>query len=234
MAGEERDGVPGDIEVPLSALQHYAFCPRQCALIHLEDIWHDNWLTAEGRMLHKRVHEEGSESRGSLRIVRGLRLRSARLGLVGVADAVEFHRTLDDDPGGARIVGAPGRWRPYPVEYKRGRPKKDDSDHMQLAGQALCLAEMFSVAVPSGAFFYGRTRRRLEVTFAPALLERTCQVARAVRDLLCVGVTPPAEPGPRCKSCSLRESCLPGVGDHPVRRYLLEIAADTDDGGRLG
>src|SRR5271157_4827256 len=142
----------GDAEeelIPISALNQYDYCPRRCALIHIEQMWDENRFTAEGRIMHEKVHQEGNESRGPVRIARGVPLRSLRLGLVGVADVVEFHKISKDT------------WQPFPVEYKRGKPKADYCDLIQLCAQAVCLEEMLSIAVPCGALFYGRTRRRL-------------------------------------------------------------------------
>ena len=127
--------------LPISALQHLAFCERQWALIHLEGVWAENQLTAEGRVMHDRAHEPGTESRGDIRISRGLRLRSLRLGLSGIADVVEFHRCgRPDDVDGVCLPGVSGSWAPFPVEYKRGRPKSGPFDEIQLCAQALCLA----------------------------------------------------------------------------------------------
>ena len=134
--------------IMVSALQHYLFCPRQCALIHLEQQWLENRLTAEGRILHERVHTSGRESRRTLRVEYDVPIRSLRFGLVGFADVVEFHRQED------------GSWQPLPVEYTRGRPKRDDSDRVQLCAQALCLEEMLGCTVPQGALYYGEKRRR--------------------------------------------------------------------------
>ncbi len=183
--------------IQLSALQHYIFCPRQCALIHIEQVWSENILTAEGRLMHERAHEEGSEKRGDVRIERGLPIRSLRLGLSGKADVVEFHRQLE------------GNWLPYPVEYKHGKPKPDDSDRIQLCAQALCLEEMLETAVPEGALFYGKTRHRHDVIFDEALRAETESIAKAVHELLDDGCTPPPVYSGRCESCSLLEQCMP-------------------------
>ena len=198
--------------VPISALQHIAFCERQCALIHVEQAWEENRLTVEGRNMHDRVHERDTENRPGVRIVRGLRLRSLRLGLAGVADVVEFHR----DTGGAD--------RPLPVEYKRGKPKDDDCDRVQLCAQALCLEEMLECDIPGGAVFYGTTRRRLDVDFDADLRAETEQAARRVHALVESGVTPPAAYGPKCENCSLAGLCLPKQtgGGRSVERYLEE------------
>ncbi len=128
-------------------MQHLAFCERQCALIHIEQAWAENLFTAEGRVMHERVHEVERESRGDIRVEYSISLRSLRLGLIAKADVVEFHRNMEQ-PG--------GKWRPFPVEYKRGRPKKDNADKVQLCAQALCLEEMLSVEVPLGAFSMAR------------------------------------------------------------------------------
>jgi CRISPR-associated exonuclease Cas4 len=199
--------------IMISALQHYVFCPRQCALIHIEQVWSESGLTAEGRIMHEKVHDEGNESRGAVRIARGLPLRSLRLGLVGVADVVEF-----------RKVGK-GAWQPFPVEYKRGKPKLDHCDAVQLCAQAMCLEEMLSVAVPEGALFYGRTRRRADVVFDESLRRETEQTAENARSLIAAGVTPPPVYAKRCESCSLIGDCMPRkMAKKPsVKRYLARM-----------
>ncbi len=199
--------------IMISALQHYAFCPRQCALIHIEQIWAESGLTAEGRLMHERVHEEGNESRGDLRIARGVHLRSLRLGLIGVADVVEFHRV-------SKSV-----WQPYPVEYKRGKPKYDHCDALQLCAQALCLEEMLNLSVPAGALFYGKTRRRSDVVFDEALRRETEETANRVRALLAGGKTPLPVYEKRCERCSLIGECLPKKMEKksPVQRYIQRV-----------
>ena len=197
--------------LPLSALQHLIFCERQCALIHIEQAWAENLFTAEGRIMHERVHEEGSESRGSIRIEHGVPLRSLRLGLIGKADVVEFHRREGDS------------WQPFPVEYKRGKPKKDDSDRVQLCAQALCLEEMLDVEVPEGALFYGKNRRRAGVVFDDALRKETEETAVRLHELIASGRTPKPVYTKRCDTCSLAGMCLPKtVGKRrSVQHYLL-------------
>lgn len=196
--------------IQLSALQHYVFCPRQCALIHVEQIWSENRFTAEGRIMHEKVHEQGYESRGQVRIERGVPLRSLQLGLSGIADVVEFHRQSD------------GSWMPFPVEYKRGKPKPDDCDIIQLCAQALCLEEMLNIEIPSGAIFYGKTRHRHDVAFSDALRKETEETARKVHELIESGVTPKPMYKSKCKSCSLFEICLPKTFEKTksVKRYL--------------
>ena len=177
--------------LPLSGLQHLAFCPRQWALIHLEQAWAENRLTSEGRLLHEKADLPGQSRRHDLQTVRGLPLSSRRLDLTGRADVVEFR------PGA------------YPVEYKRGRRKPDDCDLVQLCAQALCLEEMLGQPVPRGAIFYGEPRRRLEVGFSPQLRARTEALAAEMHRLYQSRETPPATPGKYCQNCSLINICLP-------------------------
>ncbi len=194
---------------PISALQHLAFCERQWGLIHLEGQWADNRLTAEGNILHRRADTPRDENRPGLRLAHRLHLHSRRLGLAGLADVVEFHLLEGEDPAGASLPGAPGRWRPFPVEYKRGAPKVGPWDQVQLCAQALCLEEMLGVAVPAGAIFYGRPRRRQAVSIDQELRRQTEDLAARLHDLVRQGRTPPPRPGPHCKSCSLQGTCLP-------------------------
>lgn len=196
----------------ISALQHYLFCPRQCALIHIEQQWLENRLTAEGRLLHERVHGGGRESRRTLRIEYDVPIRSLHLGLAGRADIVEFHRQEDC------------LWRPLPVEYKRGRPKQDDTDRAQLCAQAICLEEMLQCTVPEGALYYGEKKRRTSVTFDRLLREKTVQTVAAVHSLLAAGRTPPPQYAKRCESCSFLPLCLPKVATRKrVGRYLQKM-----------
>jgi CRISPR-associated exonuclease Cas4 len=193
----------GDDALPISGLQHLAFCPRQWALIHLEQVWVENLRTAEGRLLHERADLPGESRRASVRTVRGMWLRSQRLRLTGRADIVEFR----DGPEGLRDV-------PYPVEYKRGKSKPNDCDTVQLCAQALCLEEMLQTTIARGAIFYGNPRRRLEVEFTPQLRSRTEELAATMHRLFRSGVTPAATPGPYCRSCSLVDVCLPEATSH--------------------
>jgi CRISPR-associated exonuclease Cas4 len=208
--------------LPLSGLQHMAFCERQWALIHIEQQWEENPLTAEGRVLHDRVHESGSESRKTLVVVRGLPLHNLRLGISGQADAVEFRAAGTDDPGGVSLEGRSGRWLPSPVEYKRGKPKKQICDLVQVCAQALCLEEMFGVAVPVGALFYATPRRRQEVAFTPELRGQTERLCVRMQDLYGRRETPPPVYTRGCESCSLKNICLPRALATPrdVRAYL--------------
>jgi CRISPR-associated exonuclease Cas4 len=185
-----------DDALPISGLQHLAFCPRQWALIHLEQVWVENVRTAEGRLLHERADLPGESRRASVRTVRGMWLRSERLHLTGRADIVEFRPT------------------PYPVEYKRGKSKPNDCDTVQLCAQALCLEEMLQTVIERGAIFYGNPRRRLEIDFTPELRLRTEELAATMHRLYRNGITPAAIPGPYCRSCSLVDVCLPEATSH--------------------
>ncbi|MGN0854944.1 MAG: CRISPR-associated protein Cas4 [Kiritimatiellia bacterium] len=188
--------VADDELVMISALQHYCFCPRQCALIHVEEAWRENYLTAAGRLLHERVDRRGSETRGDIKTVAALRLVSRRLGVTGIADMVELHR-------------ADGVWRAYPVEYKHGRPKAHRADEVQLCAQAMALEEMRGEEIVEGALFYGAVRRRMVVRFDRELRRLTEATARAVHELIDKGEIPPAVYSPACEACSVYEVCRP-------------------------
>lgn len=193
--------------IPISALQHYVFCPRQCALIHIERLWNENLFTAQGRSIHEQVHSVKAERRADVRIVRGLRMHSLRLGLVGQADVVEFHRAET----GISLPATDGLWQPFPIEYKRGKAKLDLSDDVQLCAQAICLEEMLGIDVDGGAMFYGRPRRRKQVEFTDSLREKTEKTAVQLHALFEKGQTPQARYKKKCNSCSLFEMCMPKV-----------------------
>ena len=197
--------------IQLSSLQHFVFCERQCALIHIEQIWSENIFTAQGRIMHEKVDTANRESRGNIRIEYGVPMRSLRLGLIGKADAVEFHKKDD------------GTWMPFPVEYKRGKTKMDNCDRVQLCAQAICLEEMLNVEIKEGALFYGQTKRREDVVFDKNLRIETKETARKVRELIESGITPKAEYSKKCKSCSLLELCMPKTCGKAklVSKYLL-------------
>lgn len=185
----------------LSALQHFIFCERQCALIHIEQQWEENLFTAEGRVMHEKVHDAPAEKRKDARIEYGVQISSQALGLSGIADVVEFHRGDDGSES----------WMAFPVEYKRGKPKADDSDKVQLCAQAMCLEEMLKQNVERGAIFYSRTRRRFDVAFDDELRRITTDTAARLHDLIRKGVTPPPWYMPKCDSCSLLSVCLPKI-----------------------
>jgi CRISPR-associated protein Cas4 len=230
--------------LPISALPQLVYCERRCALMHIEGLWDENRFTVLGEQMHRRVHEGHDERRPGVRICRGVPLRSLELGLVGVADVVEFPVTdeplpqglawLEDElpPDTSGTHDDPPPSAPFPVEYKRGQPKSDRSDEVQLCAQALCLEEMLGVEVPEGALYYGRSRRRTRVTFDAELRRETRRLAARLHQLVSGGRTPPAvyEPA-KCRACSLVHLCLPEVtsGDRSAGAFLrrmLRAAAD--------
>ncbi len=216
--------------LPLSAIQHYAFCERQWGLIHLERQWQENLGTAEGRILHDKVHDsEYTESRGGIIYVRALPLKSYQLGLWGVADMVEFHPLAD--PGqtkGTPLPGRSGRYLPIPVEYKRGRPKKDDRDAVQLCSQAICLEEMLEVELDKGYLYYGQTQHRSEIVFDQRLRLRVRELSKDMHHCFESGQTPPARKGVKCNLCSLEDVCIPRLTRQKksIQQYLKEQLED--------
>lgn len=219
--------------LPISALSHLAYCERRCALIHIERAWSENVFTAQGREFHEHAHEPDTVTREGVRIAHGLRLRSLRLGLSGQADVVEFHPSDGDAASGVPLAGLPGRWRAYPVEYKRGRPKPDIGDEVQLCAQAICLEEMLGATVPVGAIFYGKPRRRTEVIIGPELRSQTERLALRLHELIATGVTPPARYEKKCRGCSMISLCMPetaGAG-RSARRYLDDAIAEAIEDG---
>ena len=190
----------------ISGIQHFAFCRRQWALIHLEQQWKENLRTVEGRIVHERCHDEGfAEKRNGLLTTRGMRVFSSTLGAVGQCDVVEFHQQAD----GVRLFGQEGAWRAVPVEYKRGKPKAEDCDRLQLAAQAMCLEEMLGGEVPRAYLFYDEIRRREEVEVTEALRQEVRDIFREMHDYARRGHTPKAKPKKQCQSCSMKELCLP-------------------------
>jgi len=210
--------------LPISALQHLLFCERRAALILLEGLWQDNIFTAEGSVLHEQVHQIETESRGSLRIARGLWLRSLHLGLCGRADVVEFQRLADNAQRSTAttLPDVEGLWQPFPVEYKRGRLRNEVSFEIQLCAQALCLEEMLSIQVFAGAIYYGKARRRLEVPFNHKIRDKVEVAAKRLHALVSSGITPTVRPQAKCRLCSLIDVCLPAAMSRrkDVPKYL--------------
>lgn len=208
--------------LPISALQHLLFCERQCALIHVERLWAENRFTVEGQHLHRKAHHGRDEWRGNVRVVRGLWIRSFQLGLVGQADVVELEQAPSAAVGrGESRTGdlglqrdgqeCPSYARVTPIEYKRGRPKKNDSDRVQLCAQALCLEEMLGMTIDAGALFYGKRQRRTPVEFDQQLRSTTQTAALRLHRMIALGETPPAVREKKCDTCSLFHLCLPEV-----------------------
>lgn len=190
----------------LSGLQHFAFCRRQWALIHIEQQWKENLRTTEGELFHQRAHDgQQRERRGDTLILRGLPVFSPRLGISGLCDVVEFHRS----DGGISLHGEDGLWVPYPIEYKRGKPKLHQADELQLCAQAMCLEEMLCCAIPEGALFYGQTRRRTLVPFSEELRRKVSSMLDEMHRIYRRGYTPKVKPTKGCNACSLKEFCLP-------------------------
>ena len=220
--------------LPISGLQHLVFVRGQCALIHLERLWTENYLTASGRVIMKR-HIQIKLKCGNVRTVRGLVLRSQRLGLYGAADVVEFHRSdsqlerIDEAAGSSKLVKIAklqGLWSIYPVEYKRGKAKAHNADKVQLCAQALCLEEIFNASITEGALFYGQDKRRTTVRFDAALREETEKTAREFHELIESQRTPAPIPSSSCKACSLADDCLPYAKADALeywKRAILEI-----------
>lgn len=200
MAFEEED------YLKISGLQHFKFCRRRWALIHIEHQWAENYLTVDGAIMHEKAHDKDFfESRGDLFIVRAMNVFSRELGLSGECDVVEFRR----GETGVPLAGKTGLWQPYPVEYKRGGPNAQSGNALQLCAQAICLEEMLVCTIPEGALFYGETRKRERVPFTEEL---RCQVRESVsemHELFARGHTPRVKTTKACTSCSLREICLP-------------------------
>ena len=209
-------------------MQHLLYCPRQCALIHVERLWAENRFTVEGRHLHGRADAGKRDSRGGLRTTRALPLWSYELGLIGKADVVEFGPAEPSSLNSQNSALSTGTGVPYPVEYKRGKPKPHEADRVQLCAQALCLEEMFGVAVPAGALFYGKTRRRCDVSFDATLRALTRDTITRAHELLDSGVTPPAVyEKKKCESCSLIDLCLPRAPAGRAKRYFDRALADA-------
>jgi CRISPR-associated exonuclease Cas4 len=208
----------GDDYLQLSGIQHFLFCRRQWALIHIELQWAENLRTTDGKIMHRNAHDATSHTRrGDILTVRGLKIHSPKLGLSGECDVVEFHK----DPNGVCIDAAEGLWLPYPVEYKRGTVKPNHMDEAQLCAQAMCLEEMLCCNIPEGALFYGETRRREPVAFTPELRQEVEDAALEMHELFQRGRTPKVKPTKSCNACSLKELCLPKLmGKKSVNVYL--------------
>ena len=210
----------------LSGLQHFAYCRRQWALIHIEQQWAENERTVDGHLFHAVAHDsEKTEKRGDLLITRGLCIKSARLGLSGICDVVEFHRSED----GISLFSYDGLWQPYPVEYKKGLPKANEADELQLCAQAMCLEEMLVCHIPSGSLFYGENRRRKAVDFSEQMRLKVCDMAKEMHDLWNKGHTPMVKPQKGCNACSLKEICIPKLSKvKAVSAYIADRLAEEN------
>ena len=202
----------------LSGLQHFAFCRRQWALIHIEQQWKENLRTVEGSLLHTKAHDASQrERRGNILILRNLPICSRTLGLSGKCDVVEFHQTEQGVP----LHGEEELWVPFPVEYKRGSPKSHQADELQLCAQAMCLEEMLCCTIAQGALFYGETRRRVLIPFSHDLRQQVQTMVEEMHHLYRRGHTPKVKPSKGCGACSLHALCLPTLmKNKSVAAYL--------------
>lgn len=208
----------------LSGLQHFAYCRRQWALIHIEQQWAENERTIDGQLFHKKAHDAGStEKRGNLIITRGLHIKSAELGVTGICDVVEFHKSEQ----GITLFSFEGQWQPYPVEYKKGEPKENNADELQLCAQAMCMEEMLLCDIPYGSLFYGQNRRRTQVEFTDELRTQVKIMLEEMHELWKKGYTPKVKPQKGCNACSLKEICIPRLmKTKSVSSYIEENLAE--------
>lgn len=210
----------------LSGIQHFAFCRRQWALIHIEQQWAENYRTTAGELMHKKAHDAGSfEKRGNLLIVRGMRVTSRELGLSGQCDVVEFRQ----NEKGVGLFGYDGKWSPKPVEYKHGVPKDNNADELQLCAQAICLEGMFQTQIPDGDLYYGENRRRSHVEFTDSLREEVKRAVKEMHDLFQRGYTPNVKPAKKCKACSLESLCVPKLQRAIRVREYIRQGIKSDD-----
>ena len=211
----------------ISGIQHFKFCRRQWALIHIEQQWAENIHTAVGELMHKKVHDpELLEKRKGLIIARALPVSSRILGVSGTCDVVEFRQSED----GIRLHGHRGQYSVYPVEYKKGKPKLTEEDRLQLAAQAMCLEEMFSAQVPEGAVFYGETRRREPVAIMEELRQEVRRCFQEMHAYYDRNYTPKVKYSKSCSACSLKEICLPRLGKSiSVKSYIGKMFKEEEE-----
>lgn len=210
----------------LSGIQHFCFCRRQWALIHIEQQWHENLLTTEGRIVHERVHDPSfNEKRGDLLIIRGMNIHSAELGVSGQCDIVEFHR---DDLNGVPLHGRSGLWVPAPVEYKRGTIKTIDADRLQLCCQAMCLEEMLLCKIEKGYLYYNEIRKREAVVFSDEMRNSVSVMILEMHRYMKKGYSPKPHKTKACGSCSLKNDCLPGLEKHASVSKYIEARLRSD------
>jgi CRISPR-associated exonuclease Cas4 len=215
----------------LSGIQHFVFCKRQWALIHIEQQWQENLRTIEGGILHEKTHDDTiKEKRGDIIISRGMAIFSRSLGLTGTCDIVELHK----DPKGVKIFGRDGTYKPVPVEYKRGKPKEDESDALQLCAQAMCLEEMLLCEIPEAFLFYWETKRRLKIILDEVLRGRVKTIAKEMHELYDKRYTPKVKLSKSCKACSLTEICMPKLCKNPsvtyyIKKNLSEMEGEVEE-----
>lgn len=211
----------------LSGIQHFAFCRRQWALIHIEMQWKENLRTVEGQILHENAHNpEMNEKRGNVIVVRAMPVHSRKMGVSGECDVVEFHKS----DKGAHINGREGVYMPVPVEYKRGEPKSDNIDILQLAAQALCLEEMFCTDINYGYIYYGETRHRLKVDFDYEIRNEVVGLFEEMHLYYRRGYTPKVKISKKCNACSLKDLCVPVLNKNKsVAEYIDKFISETGE-----
>lgn len=219
-------GYSEDDYLMISGIQHFKFCRRQWALIHIEQQWAENAHTAVGELMHKKVHDPTlREKRKDVIIARSLPVSSRELGISGECDLVEFHRGED----GIKLHGHRGYYSVYPIEYKKGKPKISEEDKLQLAAQAMCLEEMFCTEIPEGAIFYGETRRRETVVITGDLRDEVIRMFREMHEYYTRQYTPKVRYSKACNACSLKEICLPKLGKTvSVKEYIEQSLKEED------
>lgn len=207
----------------LSGIQHFRFCPRQWALIHIEQQWEDNMLTTEGQILHKHVDDPFYRQKcGDCIVLRSVNIASHELGLYGKSDVIELRRAEESCTDSIAHPKYPGRWIPVPIEYKHGRPKRNEIDEVQLVAQAMCLEEMYSIKIAYGAFYYAETRHREEVEMTDRLRDIVRACVRQMHDIYHSGRLPKPSMGAHCKRCSMHNLCMPELVKCTTAEYYLK------------
>lgn len=209
----------------LSGIQHFAFCRRQWALIHIENQWEENYRTVDGALMHDKAHDaDFRESRVDTIITRAVSVYCAQLGVSGQCDVVEYHRAAQ----GIAMKDRDGLWQPYPVEYKRGASKQTDADRLQLCAQAMCLENMLCCDIPEGALYYGQTRRRERVEFTDELRAQVRKMLEEMHELYARSHTPRVKSTKSCNACSLKELCLPRICKKTSARAYLSAYMEQE------
>lgn len=211
----------------LSGIQHFAFCRRQWALAYIEMQWQENVRTVEGKILHENAHDASlKEKRGDLLIVRAMPIHSREMGVSGECDVVEFHKSKE----GINLAGREGTYTVTPVEYKRGKPKTDDSDVLQVAAQALCLEEMLCCTIPHGYIYYGEIRRRVKIEFTNEIKNRVKSIFAEMHKYYAQQYTPKVKISKKCNACSLKHICLPVLNKNKsVSGYIEKRISEEEE-----
>ena len=212
----------------ISGIQHFAFCRRQWALIHLEQQWTENYKTMDGNFMHRQAHNGAShEKRKDIIISRGMPVFSRIMGVSGICDIVEFHA----DESGTLIRTFGGKYTPLPIEYKRGKPKTDDSDILQVTAQALCLEEMLCCTIPYGYIYYGETKHRAKVEFTDEIRDKVRKIFAEMHKYYAQCYTPKVKISKKCNACSLKDICLPVLNKKKsVSGYIDKIISEEEKG----